>query len=223
MKKLINGIIEFRKNVLDGYKERFAQLALLQKPDSLFIACSDSRVVPNLFASTNPGDLFVVRNIGNLVPSSCYSNFSQHENSVAAAIEFALSVLQVTNIIVCGHSQCGAVRAIMDGKDNLNLPHLQRWLVYGEPMVANTDLQEKLEHDAALDSYNHASQLNVLLQLEHLKTYPLVQKKMAEGSLFLHGWWFDIAKADVYAYEEDFKRFVLIDEVEADRILEKLG
>src|SRR5271154_5622632 len=105
MKKLLQGIVEFRKSLTEERRALFAQLALGQKPDVLFIGCSDSRVVPNLFASTEPGDLFVVRNIGNLIPPcSC----SAHESSVAAAIEFSLFSLNVSDIIICGHSECGA-------------------------------------------------------------------------------------------------------------------
>src|SRR5271168_347097 len=101
MKKLIQGIVDFRKNLTEENRELFAKLALNQAPDTLFIACSDSRVVPNLFASTNPGDLFVVRNIGNMVPSCGCNGQSSGDESVAAALEFALTTLNVSNIVVC--------------------------------------------------------------------------------------------------------------------------
>src|SRR5277367_1764657 len=101
MKKLIQGIVEFRKNLTEESRNLFAKLALGQKPDTLFIACSDSRVVPNLFASTNPGDLFVLRNIGNLVPPYCAS---PEDTSASAVVEFAIFSLNVSDIIICGHS-----------------------------------------------------------------------------------------------------------------------
>src|SRR5438067_7318172 len=113
MKKLIRGIVEFRKNVRSGYRETFAHLALGQAPDALLIACSDSRVVPNLFASANPGDLFVIRNVGNFVPPAGGDGGSWNDGSEAAGIEFALSKLPVTDIIVCGHSECGAMQALL--------------------------------------------------------------------------------------------------------------
>src|ERR1700712_1293849 len=115
MKKLLNGIVDFRKNVRPTVKETFALLALGQRPDTLFIACSDSRVVPNLFASSDPGDLFVVRNVGNLIPACGESGHSKSDESEAAAIEFALLNLPVAEIIVCGHSECGAMDKLVRG------------------------------------------------------------------------------------------------------------
>src|SRR5687768_8428317 len=116
MKKLIQGIVEFRRNMRTGYREVFAKLALGQAPDALLVACSDSRVVPNLFASADPGDLFVIRNVGNFVPPGGDGR-SRNDSSEAAAIEFALSKLQVADIIVCGHSECGAMQALLAGRD----------------------------------------------------------------------------------------------------------
>lgn len=209
MEKLINGIIEFRKNVQEGYRESFARLATGQSPDTLFIACSDSRVVPNIFASTDPGDLFVLRNVGNLIPP--YDRDETHcEQSEAVAIEFSLQSLNVSDIIVCGHSECAAMQGIVSTKSISNTPHLQNWLRHGQTAL------ERLHSGTVLDStlmeHNHVSQLNVLLQIEHLKTYPIVKKRIEEGSLTVHGWWFDIAKADVYAYVEKKRHFILIDE-----------
>src|ERR1700737_3168510 len=104
MKKLIQGIVDFRQNLSEESRSLFAQLALGQKPDALFIACSDSRVAPNVFASTNPGDLFVLRNVGNLIPPAS----SSQDCSASAVIEFSIFSLNVSDIIVCGHSECGA-------------------------------------------------------------------------------------------------------------------
>src|ERR1700684_1008179 len=113
MRKLVKGIVEFRQKRLPSYREKFALLALGQRPDTLFIACSDSRVVPNLFASTEPGDLFVIRNVGNLIPP--YQPDSKALGSEAAAIQFGLSSLPITEVIVCGHSECGAIGALSKG------------------------------------------------------------------------------------------------------------
>ncbi len=220
MKKLLKGILEFRQNVLEDYKETFARLALTQTPDVLFIACSDSRVVPNLFASTNPGDLFVLRNIGNLVPPYASDTQEQGSQSVAAALEFALLKLKVPHIIVCGHSACGAMTALCSQEKLDALPHLRAWL--NAANVTPEKFKDKLEFKSVLSPVDQLSQINILLQIEHLKTYPLVQQRIQEGKLVLHGWWFDIAKADVYAFEEEFKKFMLIDEEEAARIARKL-
>lgn len=218
MKKLIQGIVDFRKGLTDESRALFAKLALGQKPDSLFIACSDSRVVPNLFASTNPGDLFVLRNIGNLIPPA---NSGAHDASVSAAIEFSLFSLNVRDIIVCGHSECGAIQALVNGINSECCPHLESWLKYGREAI-NLKTAGLIE-DTALSKPNQISQRNVLLQMEHLKSYPFVRERLQKKKLRLHGWWFDIAKADVYCYEQKQKKFILIDDDEAKQILDRLA
>lgn len=219
MKKLILGIVEFRRKVQAGYREAFGRLAVGQSPDTLFIACSDSRVVPNTFASTNPGDLFVLRNMGNLIPPCDEHGIALSDESEAAAIEFSIDTLNVNNIIVCGHSECGAMRALIGDRQKVQLPNLKNWLRHGDEAVLR--LQSGLALDSTLSAHNQLSQVNVLLQIEHIKSYPAVRKRIEEGKLGVHGWWFDIARADVYAYEEPLNRFVLIDEVEAERLLEQ--
>lgn len=220
MKKLINGIVEFRRNILPGYREKFAQLALEQRPDVLFIACSDSRVVPNLFASTDPGDLFVIRNVGNLIPPCGLDGASVADESEAAAVEFAVLLLSVQDIVVCGHSECGAMQAIATGRAPSNAPHLASWLRHGSEAKARLD---KLPREKwRLAEHNELSQLNVLLQIEHLMSYPVIAEAVKTRKLRLHGWWFDIKHANVYAYESDQSKFVLIDDQQAQRVLERL-
>lgn len=220
MKKLIRGIVEFRKNVQESYRQSFGQLAIGQSPNTLFIACSDSRVVPNTFASTNPGDLFVLRNVGNLIPPCDHNGVSTSDEAEAAAIEFSVASLQVSEIVVCGHSECGAMRALVSGRNNVQTPNLKSWLRHGDAAIER--LRAGVVLDYSLSEHNQLSQLNVLLQIEHVKSYPMVKKRIEEGSLSVHGWWFDIARADVYAYEDVFKKFVLIDEEEAERIISRL-
>lgn len=218
MKKLINGIVEFRKSLSDESRALFARLALGQKPDTLFIGCSDSRVVPNLFASTNPGDLFVLRNIGNLIPPS---SSSLQDNSVSAALEFSLFSLNVSDIVVCGHSECGAIQAIMQNNVVPCCSHLHSWLKHGEEAMHK--VRNGFTCNAFLLEHNQISQVNVLQQIEHLKSYSFVRERLEQKKLQIHGWWFDIAQADVYCYEKDLNQFVLIDENEAKLILERLG
>ena len=217
MKKLIQGIVDFREGLTKESRDLFAKLALGQKPDALFIACSDSRVVPNLFASTNPGDLLVIRNIGNLIPPS---SASLHENSVGAALEFALFSLNVSDIIVCGHSECCAMQ-MLDKNVDSSSPHFKSWLKYGEESL------HKVRHGRILDpnlsEHNQVSQVNVLQQIEHIKSYLFVRQRLDKKQLRIHGWWFDIAQADVYCYEQNLDQFVLIDEKEAKLILKRLG
>jgi carbonic anhydrase len=210
MEKLIQGIIEFRRQRRPDYAATFARLALGQTPDALFIACSDSRVVPNLFASTEPGDLFVLRNVGNLITPSGRSGLSEGDVGEAAAVEFAVEGLRVRDIIVCGHSSCGAMRALVDPEDGIGAPHFHAWLRHGEPALRRYEAGERLPAD--LPPYDQVSQLNVLVQIEHLRSYAVVRAAEAEGRVALHGWWFDIARADVLAWSPAERRFVLIEE-----------
>lgn len=219
MQKLVRGIVDFRKNVRPHVKETFAQLALGQRPDVLFIACSDSRVVPNLFASSDPGDLFVIRNVGNLIPTCNEEGHSRSDESEAAAIEFALLNLPVLEIIVCGHSECGAMQAIAYGSALADAPNLNSWLRHGKGAMKMLKNGATIGNHLAL--HNQVSQLNVLEQIEHLKTHPIVQKRLAEGSLRMHAWWFDIKEADVYEYDHDEKKFHLIDEEYARVLLQQ--
>jgi len=211
MKHLLAGIVDFRKKLTEENRQLFAQLALGQKPDALFIACCDSRVVPNLFASTNPGDLFVLRNMGNLIPPPSAEG---GDNSAQAALEFSVLTLKVSDIILCGHSECGAMQAL---QSQASAPHLAAWLKYANPSVT------RKSPNPALSPHNQLSQANVLQQLDHIKSYPFIQERLKNKTLRLHGWWFDIARADVYCYEEAMQRFVLIDEAEAKLILSRLG
>lgn len=218
MKKLIQGIVEFRKNLTEEKRALFATLALGHKPNALFIACSDSRVVPNLFASTNPGDLFVLRNIGNLIPPSLKES---HDSSASAVLEFSTLTLKVADIIVCGHSECGAMQALVHGVDKQCCPHLAAWMKYGE--AALHKVRAGLTINPALSEENQVSQLNVLQQMEHIASYPFIRELVERKELQIHGWWFDIAQADVYCYEQKLHQFVLIDEKEAQLILERLA
>jgi carbonic anhydrase len=220
VKKLIKGIVKFRQDIRPDYREKFARLALGQAPDTLFIACSDSRVVPNLFASADPGDLFVIRNVGNLIEPADSNGPSQSDASGAAAIEFALANLAVTDIIVCGHSECGAMHALLNGRDAVEPFHLRCWLRHGE--AAMECLARNGGPDPTLARHNQLSQLNVLSQIDNLKTHPVVREVVEAGRLRIHGWWFELKNADVYAYEGSVGRFVLIDDTHAERLLKRL-
>lgn len=219
MKKLIRGIAEFRNKVRPNYKETFAQLALGQRPDTLFICCSDSRVAPNVFASTDPGDLFVVRNVGNMIPPCGETGRSTSDESEGAAIEFALLNLGVTSIIVCGHSECGAMDGLLSGREKIQAPNLKAWLRHGEVSLRKIKEGKNLEDGMPISS--RLSQLNVLQQMIHLKTYPVVRQRIEEGTLVLHGWWFNIKEAEVYEYEASENHFKVIDDEYASVLLSR--
>jgi carbonic anhydrase len=205
MQKLLRGIVEFRETQLHAYRERFAHLATGQTPDSLFIACSDSRVVPNLFASTDPGQLFVMRNVGNLMPEAHGSGHSIADESEAAAIEFSLGALGVGDIVVCGHSNCGAMKAALTGEIPPGMPNLTAWLRHAAPAVQR--LAEKGPLDPDLPRSDQLSQWNVLVQLENIRTYPMVAERLAKGLLRLTALWFDVATGVVHAFDEETGKY----------------
>src|SRR6185295_7049514 len=161
--------MEYRRTKREAMRELFAQLALGQDPDCFFIACSDSRVAVNVFASTDPGDLFVIRNLGNIMPPF------PDGGSAVAALEFALESLKVGHIIVCGHSDCGAMRALAKNPENLGKTPLAAWLRHAKA-ATNENLADQ----------DSLSKRNVALQLENLRTHPLVKEREASGKLKLH-------------------------------------
>jgi carbonic anhydrase len=180
----------------------------------LFVACCDSRVVPNTFASSDPGDLFVLRNIGNIIPCSYH-----HDISVAATIEFSLLSLGVQDIIVCGHSDCGAMQTLIENASiSANSPSsLNLWLKYAASSYER--FKNSALKNTGLSPCNLLSRINVLQQIDNLKTYPLVMERLQNKKLRIHGWWFDLATADVYYYNEKRAEFTLIDEKEQRNIL----
>jgi carbonic anhydrase len=212
MKKLIRGILQFRETQRDGLAETFAKLALGQKPDALFIACSDSRMAVNVFASSDPGDLFVLRNVGNLAPPYGHPGGT----GTAAAVDFAIEKLRVRDIIVCGHSNCGAIEAVCQGRDALPDGPLKDWLDMGAIDIAT------ITKGPGLDKAE-ASRQNVLIQLEHLRGYPSVARAIAERGLHLHGLWFDIRHLDVLYYEESAAQWTVLDAASGERILSKIA
>jgi carbonic anhydrase len=217
LKKLINGVLEFRRSKRAEVLNTFAQLALGQSPDVLLIACSDSRVAVNVFASTDPGDMFVMRNVGNLVPP--YKDVENNPASaVAAAVEFAVERLKVGHIIVCGHSDCGAVKAMAEGEPPE--PGLRNWLKSGDPGPPQDFLEPAAEDWPAIE---HQSHWNALAQVEHLRQYPSVRKALVEGRLQLHAWWFDLHHAEVQVYVPEEKRFCVLDEEVGQNLLKKVG
>lgn len=222
MKKLLNGIVEFRNTIRPHLMEKFQELAHTQTPDTLLVACSDSRVVPNLFASTDPGDLFVVRNVGNLIPE-CNCDTTSKGYAEAAAIQFSLNNLPIQNVIICGHSSCAAMGAILDGAVSKELDHVNHWLQHGENALDKLNNFSDFITIAPSSRQDQLSQLNVIQQLEHLMTYPDIKKRVEEGTLKLHGWWFDIQHANVYAYHRKDREYVLIDETETQRILDAVS
>lgn len=220
MRKLIKGIVDFRERLLPQYAQRFRELAQGQAPDALFVTCSDSRVVPDLLASTDPGDLFVMRNVGNLIPPATAEGNSTGDFSEASAIEYSILVLNVSSIVVCGHSECGAMKAAIARQPMPDTPNLAKWLHHCASAVFRLDQEGPL--NPQLSRHDQLSQLNVLVQLEHLATYPIVRQRIEEGALLLSGWWFDIAKGEMWAFDRESRAFEIIDRKAAERLLSRL-
>lgn len=205
MQRLLEGVHKFQQREFGRYRQLFKRLANEgQRPHTLFITCSDSRVLAELITHSKPGDLFVVKNVGNIVPRS---EVAGSTNSTAAAIEFAVQALQVSDIVVCGHSQCGAMSALM-GETKLppSTPHLGRWLQVAEPV--RQLILENYQHLENADArITAAAEENVLFGLENLSTYPCVRERLEAGTLHLHGWFFKIGTAELFAYDPEEKQF----------------
>jgi carbonic anhydrase len=206
MQKLIEGVHRFQQEEFGNYRRLFRKLSQEgQNPHTLFITCSDSRVLAELITQSKPGDLFVVKNVGNIVPPG---NVTGSTNSTAAAIEFAVESLRVSDIVVCGHSQCGAMEALLAGLPESNpMPHLREWLALAAPV--RHVLQTQYAHlKSGAERATAAAEENVLFALENLHSYPGVQARLADGSLQLHGWFFKIATAELFAFDPETKQFL---------------
>lgn len=206
MEKLLAGIVDFKKNDFESHKELFESLGDKQTPHTLFIGCADSRIVPNLITNTLPGELFVIRNIANLVPP-----YRQTEEYVAttSAIEYAVQVLNVENIVVCGHSNCGGCAALYDDEETLDkVPHVKKWLELAHPV------REKVLAKNGYSTPNErewmTEQVNVVEQIKHLLTYPFILERYVEGKIKIFGWYYIIETGEVFNYNKENGFFELI-------------
>lgn len=200
-RKLLTGIHSFQQGYFAKNRELFEDLARSgQRPETLFITCCDSRVLPNLITQSQPGELFVLRNVGNVVPGLGLPG------GTAAAIEYAVEVLEVDNIIICGHTQCGAVEAIMHPERMEKLSYVKRWLAETERV--REVIRERYSEYSTEEQMSAAIGENVLTQLERLREYPFVAERLDAGELHLSGWVFDIATGHVHSYDPGVGTFV---------------
>jgi carbonic anhydrase len=201
MQKLVKGTHSFRTGYFASHRQLFEQLASVgQRPETLFITCSDSRVVPNLITNAAPGELFIVRNVGNVVPRT------DLPGGTAAAIEYAVEVLNVENVIVCGHTQCGAMQAILHPEAMENLTYLKRWLRQTDNV--RKVIQERYGHLDEDARTTVAVQENVLAQLENLREYPFIAERLEAHTLRMSGWVFDLAGGEVFDYDPERGEFL---------------
>ncbi len=201
MQKLIQGIHRFQDENFRPLKGLFEQLSKGQNPETLFITCSDSRIDPNLLTRSQPGDLFILRNAGNIVPPHGAANGGE-----AATIEFAVAALGVKDIIICGHSHCGAMKGLLQPEMVESLPAVASWLTHAE--TTRRIVRDNYGHLDGDKLVTATVEENVLVQLENLRTLPAVASRLVRGDLHLHGWVYKIETGEVFAYDSAGGQFI---------------
>jgi carbonic anhydrase len=207
---LISGVNKFQEQVFGAKESLFRQLGEGQSPGVLFITCSDSRINPNLLTQTEPGELFLLRNAGNLVPPR-----GSGPSGEAATVEYAVAHLKVRDVIVCGHAKCGAVAGLLNPGSLDGLPAVRSWLGYADGVVEATD--RLAAADPAADRLEIAVERNVLKQLDNLRTHPAVADALAAGRLRLHGWVYQFETGAVTAHDPSAARFVPVAEARREK------
>lgn len=204
MEKVISGIARFQQQAFEERKDLFAELANGQSPEVLFITCADSRIDPNLITQTDPGDLFICRNAGNIVPPHAKAS-----GGMTASVEFGVAALGCKHIVVCGHTDCGAMKGALNPGALDDLPHVQNWLDHARAAV---EVVKAKHGHAGHEELNAVTEQNVLLQLQHLRTHPVVASRISSGEISLHGWVYDIETGDVNCYDDTQDAFVPVHE-----------
>jgi len=216
MPKFAAGVVRFQSEVFPEKKDLFEKLSKGQSPEALFITCSDSRIETAMITQTDPGELFICRNAGNIVPPH-----TNHTGGMTASIEFSVAVLNVPHIVVCGHSECGAMKGAMNPEGLDSLPHVKEWLGYSKAAVDVVD--ELAPKGSDEERMQLLLQQNVILQLQHLRTHPSVAKRLARGDIALHGWVYDIKTGGVDAYDETQNKFVPVEDRYAEEVASVLA
>jgi carbonic anhydrase len=201
MQNLVEGVHRFQNTGFGRHRELFERLTEGQQPEACFITCADSRIVPNLITGARPGQLFTVRNVGNLTPSYGTSN-----NGEMAAVEFAVMGLNVKDIIVCGHTRCGAMLGVLDPSKVKDMPAVQSWLRHADATAAiMRENYGHLEGEALLTA---CAEENVLVQLDHLRSLPVIASRLSRSKVHLHGWMYKFETGQVFAFDPEVRQFV---------------
>jgi carbonic anhydrase len=199
---LKSGVTRFQERVFPRRQALFQRLAKVQSPKALFLTCADSRVVPSLITQTGPGDLFVERNPGNLVPI-----YSEESVGVSASIEYAVAALKVEHVVICGHTDCGVIKSILHPEKVAQLPAVARWMKFGD--AARRKLLDQYRDLPEAEQLPILTELNVLSQIDNLHTHPSIRQALQEGHLKIHGWVYHIESGEVWACDADSARFEL--------------
>ena len=208
MEDIFKGFKKFKSGDFLALEGSFKDLKDTQQPHTLFIGCSDSRLIPTLITQSGPGELFVIRNIANVIPP--YDSEPAHI-STSSAIEYALHILKVKSIIVCGHSNCGGCKAtFFDESDLVHLPHTKKWISLVKPAREKAELEAK-ENNSPEELTVLVEKQNIRNQVENLKSYPTVNERIKSGELQLHGWYFDIEGAKVFNLNLETQDFEKLD------------
>jgi carbonic anhydrase len=206
MQRLFTGVARFRREDFDAYRELFQKLGRQQKPHTLFIGCSDSRVDPNLITGSLPGDLFIVRNIANIVPPY---RVTDEFVSTTSAIEYAVQELKVSTILVCGHSNCGGCAALNKPAEAFEqIPHVKRWLEVSDEVSGRVERQ--MVEGTQEEREWLTEQINILVQMRNLLSYPYIRERYDNGDLNLLGWYYIIETGEVFNFNDQSKLFELV-------------
>ena len=204
MQELVQGVHHFQGIGFREREELFTRLKDGQEPEACFITCADSRIVPTLITNSVPGQLFIVRNVGNIIPC-----FGTDNNAALAAVEYAVVELKIEDVIICGHTGCGAMKALLDPlarENRCHTPTVHDWLRHAD--ATSEIIREHYGHLEGQAMINAAAEENVLVQLEHLRTLPVIAARVSSGKVRLHGWMYKIETGEVFYYDADVGQFI---------------
>lgn len=208
MQKLVRGVHHFQNKIFSSQRELFERLAKGQAPETLFITCSDSRINPHLLTKADPGELFILRNAGNIIPP-----YGAGWGGELATIEYAVTALGVRDIIVCGHTHCGAMSGLLNPDSVTEMPAVEHWLRHAE--ATRRIMKDNYQHLSGTALLNATVQENVLVQLDHLRIQPAVASRISAGNLHLHGWVYKLESGEVFAYDVDRGEYLPVGEAPA--------
>lgn len=200
LQKIVSGVAKFQREIFPGQRVLFEELKHQQHPIATFFTCADSRIIPNLLLQTGPGEIFTERTPGNIVP-----RYSDHVGGVTASMEFAVMVLRVPLIIICGHSDCGVMKALLEPEQTGSMPALQSWMRHALP--ARERLLRENSNLPKEEKLRRLTEYNVLTQMENLRSHPAIESALAKGTLAIEGWVYDIGRGTVSAANAESGRF----------------